>query len=113
MNSFAEFYMQIFTKYEADYRRACVKFQEERQMFLAELQTIPYLRVIPSQANYFLCEVTAKYTSHELVLRLLEDYNILAKDCSTKKVFDGRSYIRLAIRNRADNQRLIEALKRL
>jgi histidinol-phosphate/aromatic aminotransferase/cobyric acid decarboxylase-like protein len=47
------------------------------------------------------------------VLRLLEDYNILAKDCSTKKVFDGRSYIRLAIRNRADNQRLVEALKRL
>jgi histidinol-phosphate/aromatic aminotransferase/cobyric acid decarboxylase-like protein len=71
------------------------------------------LRVIPSQANYFLCEVTANYTSHELVLRLLEDYNILAKDCSTKKVFDGRSYIRLAIRNRADNQRLVEALKRL
>ena len=113
MNSFAEFYMQIFTKYEADYRRACVKFQEERQRFKAELEGISYLRVIPSQANYFLCEVTDKYTSHELVLRLLEDYNILAKDCSTKKVFNGRNYIRLAIRNRADNQRLIAALQQL
>ncbi|MDE5796022.1 MAG: aminotransferase class I/II-fold pyridoxal phosphate-dependent enzyme, partial [Muribaculaceae bacterium] len=63
INSFAEFYMQIYSKYEKDYIRSCERFREERAIFHAELSSIPYLRVIPSQANYFLCEVFPPYTS--------------------------------------------------
>lgn len=59
INSFAEFYLQIYGKYEKDYIKACAKFIAERETFYTELQSIPYLRVIPSQANYFLCEVIA------------------------------------------------------
>lgn len=110
INSFAEFYMQIFGKYENDYRRACEKFIQERNRFFAALQAIPFLRVIPSQANYFLCEVKAPYTSAELTRCLLRK-NILIKDCSTKKVFSGKNYIRIAVRNKSDNDKLIEALK--
>ena len=110
INSFAEFYMQIFGKYENDYRRACEKFIQERNRFFAALQAIPFLRVIPSQANYFLCEVKAPYTSAELTRCLLRK-NILIKDCSTKKVFGGKNYIRIAVRNKSDNDKLIEALK--
>ena len=113
MNSFAEFYMQIFTKYAADYRRACEKFQEERQRFYKELQKISFLRVIPSQANYFLCEVLPPFNSHELSVKMLNEQNILIKDCSTKKGFEGRSYIRIAVRNNEDNDRLVAALKQL
>lgn len=113
MNSFAEFYMQIFSKYEADYRRACEKFQEERARFEADLHTVNYLRVIPSQANYFLCEVLPPHNSHDLAVRLLCEENILIKDCSSKKAFDGRSYIRLAVRNKEDNERLVAALKKM
>ena len=109
INSFAEFYMQIFGKYEADYQRACGKFVQERDRFFAALQSIPFLRVIPSQANYFLCEVKAPYTSAELTRCLLRK-NILIKDCSTKKVFGGRNYIRIAVRGQEDNNKLIEAL---
>ncbi len=114
INSFAEFYMQIFGKYEKDYVRACAKFRAEREIFRAELESVPMLRVIPSQANYFLCEVSGM-TSGELSLRLLTDYNILIKDCSGKKGFEtgGRQYVRIAIRDRADNSRLIAALKNL
>lgn len=113
INSFAEFFMQIFTKYEKDYANACVKFQEERNTFYCELCSIPFIKVIPSQANYFLCEVVAEFTSHELAVKLLKDANILIKDCSTKKAFNGKNYIRLAVRNRKDNARLIETLKKL
>lgn len=114
INSFAEFYMQIFGKYEKDYVRACAKFRAEREIFRAELESVPMLRVIPSQANYFLCEVSGM-TSGELALRLLTDYNILIKDCSGKKGFEagGRQYVRIAIRDRADNSRLIRALNEL
>lgn len=114
INSFAEFYMQIYGKYEKDYAAACEKFIEERDIFLMELETVPYLRVIPSQANYFLCEVTERFTSHELTLKLLTDHNILIKDCSSKKGFpSGKQYVRIAIRNREDNHRLFNVLKLL
>ncbi len=113
INSFAEYYMQIFAKYEKDYAAACDMFIEERGLFFNDLQQISYLRVIKSQANYFLCEVTKKYTSTELTRILLEKADILIKDCSTKSAFDGKNYIRIAVRDRKDNNKLVEMLKTL
>ena len=113
LNSFAEFFMQIYTKHEADYIKAAEKFRKEREVFRQELKSVPFLRVFDSESNYFLCEVLPPYGSYGLAVRLLNEHNILIKDCSTKKVFAGRSYIRIAIRNREDNRRLIEALKSL
>lgn len=112
INSFGEFYMQIYEKYHKNYLKACDEFRAERELFLAELKEIPYLEVYDSQANYFLCKVTDKFTSHELALRLLK-YNILIKDCGTKKAFNGGNYIRLAVRDRNDNHHLTETLKKL
>ena len=102
--------MQIFEKYKTDYYRACDLFRKERDSFFAALSEIPYLHVFPSQANYFLCEVIEKFTSHELAIKLLKS-NILIKDCSTKKAFNGRSFIRLAVRDRNDNDYLVHVLK--
>ena len=113
LNSFAEFFMQIYTKHEGEYRKAALKFQKEREVFKEELMSVPFLRVFDSESNYFLCEVLPPYGSYGLAVRLLNEHNILIKDCSTKKVFAGRSYIRIAIRNREDNRRLVEALKTL
>ena len=113
INSFAEFYMQIYGKYESDYRKACERFQSERTRFYKELSSISFLRVIPSQANYFLCEVIAKYSSTALTRLLLYSSNILIKDCSTKQAFNNGNYIRIAIRNEADNNKLLSRLKEL
>lgn len=112
INSFGEFYMQIYEKYHKEYLKACELFRQERKLFYDELQQIPYLHVIPSQANYFLCEITGgKLSARELAVRLLADHNILIKDCSTKAAFNNRNYIRLAVRDRKDNHKLTEALK--
>lgn len=113
INSFGEFYMQIFSKYEKNYFEACEKFIEERKEFQQELEQIPWLRIIPSQANYFLCEITDRFTSHELTDCLLVDHNILIKDCSAKKGFEGKNYVRLAVRDRNDNHCLASVLKNL
>lgn len=113
INSFAEFYMQIFGKYEKDYQKACVNFIEERKLFFNELKQIPWLRVIPSQANYFLCEISDKYSSKDLVKILLLHHNILIKDCSTKDGFEGKNYVRIAIRDRRDNEQIVNCLKTL
>lgn len=111
INSIGEFYLQIYNKYERDYVYACEKFRVERAIFENELKEIPFLRIIPSQANYFLCEVINGISSHELTLKLLTDFKIFIKDCSTKKGFLYRQYVRIAIRDRHDNAELIKALK--
>ena len=111
LNSFAEFFMQIYSKYEGEYLRSAAKFQEERKWLKNQLEDIPYLKVFDSESNYFLCKVLSPCNSHALTVELLEKHNVLIKDCSPKKVFDGRDYIRVAIRNRIDNERLITALR--
>ena len=111
INSFAEFYLQIYEKYAKDYVKAIEKFKQTRAAYIKDLQALSGLRVLPTQANYVLCEVTSGVTSRKLAEDLLEE-NILIKDLSTKKGFDGKNYIRLAVRDEKDNAILVEALKR-
>lgn len=109
VNSFAEFYLQIYEKYHKDYLEACELFWVERNRFLRRLGEIPFLTVYSSQANFILCKVTDKYTSHELTLKLLEN-NILVKDCGSKKALEGKNYIRIAVRDSKDNDYLVDTL---
>ena len=113
INSFAEFYMQIFGKYERDYKKACYKFINERRRFEALLREIPYLKVLPTQANFFCIELTSKYTSAELTKLLLARYNIMVKDCDSKNGLKGRNFIRISVRSTEDNNQLIQALREL
>lgn len=113
LNSFAEFFMQIYNKYEKDYKTACGKFLRERDDFEQKLRQISFLRVMPSQANYFLCEILPPKTANEVVLYMLKQHNILTRDCSNKPGLDGRQYMRIAVRNHEDNSRLIEGLRLL
>lgn len=113
INSFAEYFMQIFTKYEKDYRHACEKFIAEREDFERQLRRISFLRLMPSQANYFLCEILPPWSAKQLVLTMLKRYNILVRDCSDKLGFDGKQYMRIAVRSHEDNTKLVSALKEL
>ena len=110
INSFGEFFLQIIGKYEKVYAQAMDAFREERSHFVKTLESVSYLRVLPSEANYVLCEVTERFTPRELAVRLLREYGILIKDCSQKCK---GNYIRLAVRDTEDNNQLIEALKEL
>ena len=113
INSFAEYFMQIFTKYEKDYKRACERFIAEREDFEKKLKDISFLRVMPSQANYFLCEILPPKNANQLVLTMLKKYNILVRDCSDKQGFDGKQYMRIAVRSHEDNTKFIQAFREL
>lgn len=113
INSFAEYFMQIFTKYEKDYKRACERFLAEREDFERQLKQIKFIRLMPSQANYFLCEILPPKNANQLVLTMLKRYNILVRDCSDKIGFDGKQYMRIAVRSHEDNARFINAFKEL
>lgn len=113
INSFAEFYMQIFGKYQSDYTDACNKFIAERRRFEKELLTIPFLEVMPTQANYFFCRIKDKYTAYELTRILLDKFQIMIKDCNNKTTLNGSNFIRISIRDEHDNNCLISALRSL
>lgn len=108
INSFAEFYMQIFEKYKKDYEKALSLFRVERKRFEDLLRNIPNIRVIPSQANYFMIELTGKITSKMLTKALLLKHGIIIKNLQNKTF--NKQYIRIAIRDEKDNNKLIKAL---
>lgn len=110
INSFAESYLQIEEKYKKNYASAMARFREVREKMRAELEQVKGLRVLPSQANYFMCELTGEITAQELCVRLLHE-NLLIKDLSAK-VKDGKQFIRLAVRREEENEALVSALKR-
>lgn len=113
INAFAEFFMQILSKYSSDYKKAMSKLRKERNRMKEELDKIDFLRVISSQANYFLCEVTKKYTARELGILLIKNNNFFIKDCTSKRALKGKQYIRISLRNEKDDNRLLEALRDL
>ena len=113
INSFAEFFMQIFTKYEKDYHKACSKFIEERRRFVNDLNQIDFLHVMPTQANFVFCEVKPPFKASEIVMRMLKDHNILMSNCRAKKGLEGDRYMRIAVRGRNDNEKLVRILRTL
>ena len=107
INSFGEVFMQILEKYRRDYTQALIRIRQERSRFRAELEKIPGFRVIPSQANYLMAET--ERDPKELTEALLERHGILIKELTGKT--GGKRYIRLAVRNTEENDRLLKALR--
>lgn len=115
INSFGEFYMQIAEKYRKDYEKGIKRFHKERERFIAKLSEIKGIEVIPTQANYIMVRLIGKNTASELTKRLLTEYDILVKDLTSKinKTGHKGQYLRVAVREEGDNNRLIDALYKL
>lgn len=111
INSFAEFYMQIEEKYQKDYAEALKRFRAERKRYERALSQVAGLRVLPSQANYLMAEITNGMSAAEVTRRLIVRHSILIKDLFAKVNRDGRQYIRLAVRNAEDNDKLVKAME--
>lgn len=110
INSFGEYFLQIYDKYNKTYAAACDSIAEERSRFTKKLAGIKGIFVFPSQANYVLCRIDGKKAA-DITVSLLEKYNIFIKDLSSKKGFESGDYVRLAVRDQKDNDVLIAALK--
>ena len=109
INSFGEYYLQIYQLFAKDYEKACDAIVNERNRVIAELRKLKSIRVYDSEANYILVDLKEN-NSIELAAKLLDEKHILIKDLSTKNYFHKKNFIRLAIRDENDNNALIEAL---
>ncbi len=105
INSFGEFYLQIEEKYKKDYEEALVKFRTERKRYEKELERVKGVRVISSQANFVMVELDEDISPKDLLKIMLIKHNILIKELTTKT--NGRNYLRLAVRDKKDNDYLV------
>lgn len=103
VNSFAEFFMQIFSKYEKDYSRAVGRLKSERRRLLDALSHSSVVSPLATQSNFVICKVKAPMTADSLILKLLTVHNILVGE------YD-KTHIRVAIGLPDDNSRLLAAL---
>ena len=104
--------MRTANLYKTDYASACDKISEERERMTKRLrEVLPNdCTVYDSQANFILINL-GKHNSTDLAVDLL-DNDIFIKDLRTKHAFEGKNFIRLAIRTQEENDKLIVCLKK-
>lgn len=113
INSYGEFFMQIWNKYKGQYASSLTSIIQARKSLMEDLEAISYLKALPSQANYIMCEVVGGKSSYDLAVELFDKYNLLIKDLSTKKGIAPKQFIRLAVRDEDDNAKLVKALQEI
>ena len=89
------------------------EFRKVRREFVASLSKIKGLRILPTQANYVMCEVLFPCGAKKLTETLLDQHHILIKDLSSKKGINGKQYIRIAVNPPWQNEHLLKALEQL
>jgi histidinol-phosphate/aromatic aminotransferase/cobyric acid decarboxylase-like protein/choline kinase len=113
INSLGEFFLQVIPKYMTDYTSACDQVRQERTWLRTQIEhEVDYLRVLPSQANYLMCQVAAEISATQLATQLLERH-VLVKDLTGKVGMQHGEYVRIAVRKRGDNQTLLNALREI
>lgn len=110
INSFAEYYLQTYNLFASDYAQACVRIAEERNRMIKEINTIPGIKALPSEANFVLVSL-GDNSSYDFCVKMLDEYSILVKDLSTKNYFYGQNYIRVAIKDEKENNQFLHAMR--
>jgi len=102
------YYMDNSDSY-LDVSRAYVK--RERDWLASSIRDIRGIKPLPASANYFLVDVAGTgMTSGEFAEKMLAE-RVIVRDCSSFTML-GDTYIRLAVRAREENERLVEALRK-
>ena len=88
------------------------KIAAQRRWLVQELAKIPGLEPLESDVNFVMVNVSGtSLTSSEFASRM-KRYGYLIRDCSSFRL-TGHDYIRIAVRNKAENARLLDAIKRV
>ncbi|QUH19991.1 threonine-phosphate decarboxylase CobD [Alkaliphilus sp. B6464] len=85
-------------------------YEEEKNFLLNGLSSINNIDVFPSEGNFFLCKL--KNSSGENVKSTLLNYGIYIRTCTDFKGLNDQ-FIRLAVRGREENEKLIHSLYNL
>ena len=84
---------------------------DQRRATLSQALCALNFRCCPSHANFVLMRMSCPST--QLAHRLANEHRILVRDCDSYDSLAGSGYLRIAVRNEADNVRLLAALTSL
>ena len=92
------------------YHEAARSFVRREKKFLAaELAKLPGIEVFAPSVNFILFHLQQGKEFLQQLIMALRERGILLRDCSNYSGLDG-AYLRAAVRSRADNERLLEAM---
>ena len=114
INGFAEMFLRLAARYRKEFARSCELARKDRDALYRGLGTIVGLTAYRPDANFVLCRLPdGAMSGPELTRRLFIEDNILVKHCAGKTMPEADRYVRIASRTEAENQALIEALRRI
>lgn len=97
---------------DSDYIAGTVDRNTEERAWLTDAFHAIGLTVFPSHANFLLFQLPPEHRDGGLWKRLIVEHGIVLRNCASFDSLDG-TYLRLAVRGRENNQRLVHALSSL
>src|SRR5439155_11050276 len=109
VNSLAEYVIEAFPRYRAQHRESIERIMSDTTWFYDALREVPFLEPFPTHANAVFCRVHGN--ARILVEILFDRYAFVVKDGIQQAELETTgSYVRMGVRNRADNGKLLAAL---
>ncbi len=90
-----------------NHRNLLKKNQETREAFIQALQKLEKIKPLTSDASYILCQTNPAHKLYEF----LASQSIYVRQCDNIPGMKADRYLRIAVRNPCDNQRLIQAIQ--
>ena len=99
----------VFCLDRAEYAHRTRKLVRRERQWLTGRLTALGMQVVPGEANYLLCRVGSGPAAEKCLQESMARRGILIRGCSS---FQGilKGYIRLAVKNRASNRIMVEAM---
>lgn len=109
VNSLAMFAAEAAIEDEAFIEKSRAFAFRSKKQLQKMLQEIRWLKVYPSEANFFLCEIKASKLTSTQLKEALERKGVLIRDCSN---FEGlnNKFFRVAVKTPRENRKLFELL---
>jgi histidinol-phosphate/aromatic aminotransferase/cobyric acid decarboxylase-like protein len=109
LNTLAQYFLSLLPPTDVAYHEGRKRLIADVRWLYGALQSIPWIEVYPTGANFVLFKIKNGMTATELQARLLAEHGMYVRDCSNKVGMD-HLHIRVASQGSDKDARLVEAL---
>lgn len=112
-NSLAQLAAELVLENEEYVKRSVRIVEKERGFLRDEIAGIEKLTCYPSVANFLLVKIGESRINAGSLRKKILARGILVRDCSNFRNLTKGGFIRVAVRNRAENERLVKTLREI
>ncbi|WP_055587566.1 pyridoxal phosphate-dependent aminotransferase [Streptacidiphilus griseoplanus] len=109
LNSFAQALVFLLRDHLAEYRESLRLVARDRRAMFQNLQAVPGLGVLPSQANFLLTRLPEGVDGGRLRDALLAEHGVLIRECGDRLGMSSR-FLQLVVRPVDDQRRLVSGM---